>query len=345
MGLYCICTVLVYARALDRNPAASTNTVQMQYKPMVVPSIAYMDPVEVSPGKTMTIDGNNFTPNDTVRFVLTGIFDITVPTTFVNSTRLTATVPVYVLKQLTGGYVCTQRPISTGLLYSQAQPIMFRPTVPVIASAPASIAADSPFTIVGMGFEGSGEVHAVDAGSGRDLILKIDSWTDTHIVARGPSIYGFTGTKPLSFYVKNASGRKGDPRAFNLTPATYVTLMDLSDIQTLKDYELGSNVNSNIFKSAKVETSICTSHSAEFLWGFSGIDKYFLRRQLKNGWKVDKVNFGAGSSDDAGVSILMPYVPGTSSVLVQVLWNCYPAWNFIHYEFSIQISGPRGVPY
>lgn len=142
----------ITAKALDRNPVVTTNGLQFSFTPVIAPSIEYIEPVEVGPGASVRIDGNNFLQGDVVHFVVPGVSDYASPTSF-GGTRLTASVQQYVAKDLKIGSVYIAR--STPSVSSQAAQMIYKPTLPLILSVPDSAVAASPIVIRGMGFGGS----------------------------------------------------------------------------------------------------------------------------------------------------------------------------------------------
>lgn len=346
-GVTGLSNLQVCAKALDRQPAVTTNSLPIQYKPITAPTLIYIDQVEVNPQTTVNVDGNGIQNGDQIRFTLPGVFDTNAATTMVSATRLSAMVPPYAARQLISGSIRIQRTVNGITVYSQAEPMIYRPTVPVISDIPASGAADSPIMLRGMTFGQSGEVHAVD-GVGVDTVLPVDSWSDTHIIAHAPSVYGFTGTKPFTVYVKNGAG-KSDTKQFSLTPTTDVILMSLAELKDTHDYVLinkGSPYCS-CMSSSPITTYMTGRHQADMFGGFKGEDEYFLNRKLQNGWVVDKVTCKPFNSTALGGadSYTVETRVGTNSPYVRVHWWCDAMWGETSYNFSIQIKGPKGTQY
>lgn len=343
----------VYAKAADWEPAYATNKLAFHFEPIVAPSITYIDPVEVGPQAIVNIDGNNFTNGDMIHFVIPGLQDYAVNTTFVNGTRLSAQVPLYTSRQIGNGSVYVAKKTPTGSVNSQGQSMIFKPTVPLVISIPASEVSENPILIRGMSFGTTGEVHAIDA-VGVDTLLPVDSWSDTHITVRTPSAVGFTGTKPYNIYVKNSNG-KSDNQPFAITPITDHVLMQMAELVQSKDYYVSTSGSGYCgLSSPNNNTNVLWMygrHQAGMFDGHKGDDWFFKSRVLKNGWTVEKIDFKPALATEpcggAGLRLERDYASyyGSSSPYVPVHWWVDAMWGMASYSFSITIQGPKGTAY
>lgn len=338
----------VYARATDLSPASTTNKLAFGYQPVTAATsnITYIDPVEVGPQTMVQIDGNFFAAGDIVHFVIPGLADYPVQPTVVNSTRLNAVVPLYTSRQIGNGSIY----IAKGTTNTQAQAMIFKPTIPVITSIPASVEADTPFLIRGISFGQSGQVHIVDS-NGNDSILTAPSWSDTHIMARTPAVFGFTGSRSYQIYVKNSSA-SSDNKPFSITPKIDHVWMNMNELYSTHDYTCSplGNGECNASENHPNNQNLTGHHQAGMFINCLGQDTYFNTRVLKNGWTVEAIVFGTYSPPpftSAQATMTRPYSEyyGSSSPLVKVQWSCDPMLGNIYYGFGIKIKGPKGMAY
>lgn len=341
----------VYAKADDWTPVFGTNKLSFHFEPIVVPSITYIDPVEVGPQTSVNLDGNNFTSADVIHFVIPGVSDYPVPTTFVNATRLSAQVPLYSSRQIGNGSVYVLKQTPKGPVNSQWQSMVFKPTTPLITDLPTTGVADSPILIRGMSFGQTGEVHCIDS-VGVDTVVPVDSWSDTHITTHTPAPVGFTGTKPYRMYVKNSAG-KSDPWSIGLTPTTDHVIMDMIELKQTKDYKCSDKGDGTCNADWDQTTTIkymTGHHSAGMFDGHKDDDTYFNNRTFANGWTIESIGFrDLSDSTIGGAAAGLDKKPseyvGASSPHFVVHWWCEPMWNHAYYEVCLTLQGPKGTAY
>ena len=192
----------------------------------------------------------------------------------------------------------------------------------------------------GGGSPSGGAVYLIDE-VGKEHLLSVSYWTNTHIVARTPPLTGFVNPKSCKIYVKNNVG-KSDPKPLALTPSFVATFMLLGDIVARNDYRFQQRDAGDRFAVVPTPAAgilVSGFHRAGMFEGHKDDDEYFLNRKLQNGWVVDSINFSSGDArvEDSRV--------GTDSPYVKVHWWCDAPWQTVSYTVMILVKGPKGTMY
>ena len=192
----------------------------------------------------------------------------------------------------------------------------------------------------GGGSPSGGAVYLIDE-VGKEHLLSVSYWTNTHIVARTPPLTGFVNPKSCKIYVKSNVG-KSDPKPLALTPSLVTTLMMITDLMANNDYRFVAHQDGDTFAVFPIPAAgiwINGYHHASMFVGFRGDDEYFLNRKLRNGWVVDSIDFAQGGArlEESRV--------GTDSPYVKVHWWCDAPWQSTTYTVKIFVKGPKGTMY
>jgi len=192
----------------------------------------------------------------------------------------------------------------------------------------------------GGGSPSGGAVYLIDE-VGKEHLLSVSYWTNTHIVARTPPLTGFVNSKSCKIYVRNNAG-KSDPKPLTLTPSLTTTLMLITDLMANNDYRFKQRDAGDRFAVVPTPAAgivVSGFHRAGMFDEHKDDDEYFLNRKLRNGWVVDSVNFASGDArlEESRV--------GTDSPYVKIHWWCDAPWQTVSYTVMIFVKGPKGTMY
>jgi hypothetical protein len=210
----------------------------------------------------------------------------------------------------------------------------------MLEKAKANAGASQNAGGAGGGSPSGGTVYLIDE-VGKEHLLSVSYWTNTHIVARTPPLTGFVNPKSCKIYVKSNVG-KSDPKPLALTPSLTTTLMLITDLMANNDYRFVAKQDGDtfaVFPTPALGVWINGYHHASLFTGFKDNDEYFLNRKLRNGWVVDSIDFASGSArlEESRV--------GTDSPYVKVHWWCDAPWQNTSYTVKIFVKGPKGTMY
>ncbi len=210
----------------------------------------------------------------------------------------------------------------------------------MLEAAKANTGASQNAGGAGGGAPSSGTVYLIDE-VGKEHLLSVSYWTNTHIVARTPPLTGFVNPKSCKIYVKSNVG-KSDPKPLALTPSLVTTLMLITDLMANNDYRFKQRDAGDRFAVVPTPAAgilVSGFHRAGMFEGHKDDDEYFLNRKLRNGWVVDSINFASGDArlDESRV--------GTDSPYVKVHWWCDAPWQNVSYTVMIFVKGPKGTMY
>lgn len=211
------------------------------------------------------------------------------------------------------------------------------PVAPNPAIAALSVAQGQPgdpVMIAGTGFSGGGEVHFI-INPGRDVVARIDFWSDTQLFVSVPDAAGILGFNGQVYIVRAQDNVKSNLVPFRFNPALEQRMIGCNPITPDRLIQ-GEYQYTFLVK--------CVEHNgAGDFFGAKGNDEFFRTSKLRNGWIVAAVDvkpsyiFGVSGAYDSGNRV------GTDSPYVNVRW--WRNWfSSVAYVFSVTIVGPKGMP-
>ena len=189
-----------------------------------------------------------------------------------------------------------------------------------------------PVMITGSAFSNDGgEVHFI-INPGKDVLARVDFWSDTQLFLTVPDASGILGFNGQAYMVRGSDKVKS-----NLVPFRFNPGLEPRQITGTGDRALAWPF---------VEDSSATTikHvSYSFFWGHKGDDVFFLSTKLKNGWVVDSASVSPSCSKSGVGAYVGELRPGTDSPYLKVHWWINPM-GCLYYGFGVVVIGPKGVP-
>jgi hypothetical protein len=335
-------------------------------------------------GESLAVDGANFMPGSHACFIFPWNPQTVVASTGqVNSPlQLISPIPGYSQPKRFMAKMFIRYPYKAKYLQgdvdSNPVDIFLDASAPTISGMSANSGQPGDSVLLsGEGFcDTKGEVHFVISPN-QDVTAPIIQWSDTQILVQIPDASGIRDPYAGKCYIKKPNGVKSGGLTFTFVPAVerkFVNVKeDLPEWNVLFSKRTGGDSwrsESKHFQDGKYvavddsvpDVSIEVVHQSRFWYSNQGDDLFFWHSnepiffppgttavsKLKNGWKVAAVDFEGFNVDTICSSWISESHVGTDDPSVKVHYSITYGipidWSFF-YDLSIEIEGPKGVPY
>lgn len=347
-----------------------SNWVPFRYTAPALPTITSAAPGGpcCHPGDQLTVQGTDFLPGSQVYFQAAYTWNAPVPAdvwpgTSPNSTSISVAIPDYTSNCSFEAWVYVAYPYTSPYVSATIAGEWYRVRLdasePSLTRAkPASGQLGTAVTLSGQGFgSAQGEVHFRVPPAGNDVAAEVLCWGDTAIAVTVPDASGFAKPSQGQVYVKLVDGRTCESLPFQFEPITEHRLLRLKPSLLASDYVFQPQSGDDEWGFDPDDTSITATHYGSFWGSRNGVDLWYLKFKLLNGWTVEQIEFNADDVNMGGgryriLSLLgdadlLAGLPGTPSPYVAVQWWT-PGGSFVTcwggYQFRVLLKGPKGVP-
>lgn len=331
---------VVYMKPKDTG--IPTNSLQFRFDPMPVPTISAIDPAVGESGGWLTLNGQNFKPDDVVHCIMPS-GDVISDKQYQNATQILARAPSYTSKQ----------PV-TALVYVEGKTagkgntkgVALKPNIPVIAAVTnAQGSPGDPVLISGSGFKTPVEVHFIVARDGREFTATVtdaNMVSDSQVYTHVPDISGVADTFDGQVYVK-CGGARSDMASFRFVPDMEFASINLNDVDTGKEFRITDKGTTMSHMDYHDQTRWVAYHCSGIFSGYKGDDEYFVSTNLKNNWVVDEVKWTHTIDDGSSNAYISESHAGTGSHYVKVHWWVDALTGIQEYGLSWVLKGPKGT--